>query len=361
MNFESGTKVSVPPWHETHTQQEIWLTVNKDFATEPWERYVHLHRLVEGLQDHDHVVRAIGPTLSGYKILDSQASFETVFEFSEREKNTISRIYSLDEIDIDIEKPKLGDILFIHGYDETNPGLLKVNEWQTNYLWGLMERFGMALNHPDAEAMTLKHNFHRIEIGTNIPFIPTTQLQDEIMLREYLELYKKIVIKPYNRAQGEGVFLIDTGKSEEADEIIKGIKIYPHMIFQPYIEMTAERQLFFIGDQIIGAVEKHRAPWQEEQNFDEAVVTPDRFDRKVISNVADFTGLQIGRVDVAYALEPVKGNNKMVLELNGSGSGQIYFQGDEVIADYTEEIVKYIEDIADGVRIPKHTVPNMGR
>lgn len=326
----------------------IFLTINQDFNEQENGPYCHVHSLIDEFEQRGHNVFAIGPAISKYHIQDNQAAVESVYKFCRI--HPTYPMFGLIEADIDPNQKKLGDLLLIQGYDETNRGIDLVNEYQTNFLLLLAKRFSHIINDPTSERFTLKHNLIFLETEIGIPLIPTTQLQDLEQLNRYIQTHKRIIVKPTNSACGAGVTILNHDDKFLNSKLRDGASL-DHLVFQPLIPAQSERQVFFIDGVVQGVVEFHYNPEEplSRSMIPPSVCEPSDSDIETVRKISQFTGLQIGRVDFLNYKDGSK-NRRVLLELNGSGSGQVYISPDGILTDITSEVVTYCEEIVSGKR-----------
>lgn len=308
----------------------ITLTTPSDINGKTYGEYCHWHRLVGEFDRRGHNIQAVCPLASQYRIVDSRPMVGTVFNIkpSQGRYKTVKGVGSAG-----------GDILFLHSYDETNDHFRRVDPFQSQFLHLLGGQFKHLVNTPQAERYTFKDQMWYIAHDTGLPVVPSSAFQEKEDLKDYIRQRGRVIVKPVDGAQGRGVGVLDW-EDNELEQTLDGLDM-SSAIFQPFMKYRAERQVFFIDGKVVGAVEKANDGAIGKGTHEETRVIPTEFDRSVARTIAKRTGLEIGRVDILYGVEGE--NDRVILELNGSGSGQFYYKGRRVIADYSKNIVDYCE------------------
>lgn len=308
----------------------ITLTTPSDINGKTYGEYCHWHRLVGEFDRRGHNIQAVCPLASQYRIVDSRPMVDAVFNVKSSQ-GRFKTVRGAEEA--------RGDILFLHSYDETNDHFGRVDPFQSQFLHLLGGQFRNFVNTPQAERYTFKDQMWYIAHDTGLPIVPTSAFQEKGDLKDYIRQRGRVIVKPVDGAQGRGVAILDW-EDKDLDTTLDGLDI-PRVIFQPFMDYRAERQVFFIDSQVVGAVEKTNDGMFGKETYEETRVIPTEFDRTVVRTITKRTGLEIGRVDILYGVEGE--NDRVILELNGSGSGQFYYKGRRVIADYSKNIVDYCE------------------
>ncbi|MBI4136757.1 hypothetical protein HY469_01730 [Candidatus Roizmanbacteria bacterium] len=341
------------------------FTVQSDFndvdGEDKWQARSQVDRLVEEMEKRGIHVHAISPRTSRYSVVNGISRAETIFEFQkrpqERQETNLFPIYDLAyEGDFGrFEEVMAKRPIFLPlNFDETLPGnIQRVDNWQSSFLEGIEDQSGVTINSIAAERYTLKNAFNTIARRARVPILPTSHFQDEEQLHKFTDEHVNVVRKRYNSAQGVDTYWIVKG-SPITRSLIHSFssdpRNYSDSLFQPKYAINHERQVYFIRGVPVGVIKKYGGdPWgiqERHEELDELRAEEIEY----VERITRHTGLCVGRVDFVVLDEPIEGRTNWILEINGVGSGQIFWeegkQGEPDIlkADFTDQLVDYIID-----------------
>ena len=225
-----------------------------------------------------------------------------------------------------------GDLFITYG-DETSKNLgLGFARMQYDYLSRLEESgsFTQFFNKSEVEERTMKENLINLRAQFGDVFAQTYKVEDERQIQELFNKHGSLIAKPIFGCASAGVKKINNMSDFYQNELNEKINDY---VFQEPLNGLETRVIVLGGEYLGSRQDLHYEPWSEKKPSTK-IGSPSVQMIDFTKDLAENMGADILGVDFM---------DDKVYEINGTGTGLIAYNDNELLFDYTPQFVDYVE------------------